>query len=245
MIDSTLGTIYEDVADLQERVASLEALMATAQSGISELNTDVSELQSDITALTPQILAENTDLNTLGIGSYIIPSASICATLSNKPISSTATGFLKVVEGGNSGQLMMYYFPCAKAGASYYQRVYYENSWGAWNDIDVFNSGWLDLTLNSGVNPFNEEQKPRYRRVGKEVFITGVVKNISANNTVIATLPANYRPSKKIIIAVPSTGERFSRISILTTGVITYEQIDEGTPAASYWHSIACNFNVD
>ena len=245
MIDSTLGTIYEDVANLQERVTALETQMTSVQAGMGDLSSDILGLEDDITALNPQILAENVDLNNLGVGSYIIPSASVCATLLNKPISNNATGFIKVVSGGSAGQLMMYYFPCAKAGASYYQRAYYESAWGNWNDIDVFNSGWLDLTLNSGVNAFNEEQKPRYRRVGKEVFITGVIKNISANETAIATLPVNYRPSKKIIIAVPSTGERFSRISILTSGVITYEQIDNSTPVASYWHSLACNFNVD
>lgn len=224
--DSVLGTIYEDVANLQERVALLENVVVQLQTGGT-------------------VLDVNTNLDTLGIGTYIIPSASVCSSLLNKPISSNATGFIKVIQGGIEGQLIMYYVPCSKEGASYYQRAFYENTWGSWHDIDVFDSGWIDLTLNTGVLAFNEEQKPRYRRIGKEVFITGVVKNISANETVIATLPTNYRPSKKIIIAVPSTSTKFSRISVLTTGAINYEQMNEGTPATSNWHSVACSFNVD
>ncbi len=230
MQDITLGTIYEDVAELQEQVTLLQQEMVQAQ--------------QQIAALQPNVLAENTDLNTLGVGKYIIPSTVVCATLLNKPTTSNATGFITVEQGGVMGQLVMQYVPCA-APASYYQRAYFSNTWNAWNEVNLFDSGWADLALDNGVVAFNDEQKPRYRRVGKEVFITGVVKNISANETNIATLPANYRPSKKIIIAVPSTGARFSRVSVLTTGAINYEQISDGAPIASQWHSIACSFNVD
>lgn len=231
MTDITLGTIYEDVAELQSQVAELQSITA--------------EMQNNLATFSTQMIAENTDLNSLSVGKYIIPSAAICGTLLNKPVTSNATGFINVVSGGSAGQLMMYYFPCSKEGASYYQRAYYESSWGNWHDIDVFDSGWIDLTLSSSVIAFNDEQKPRYRRVGNEVFITGVVKNISSNETTIATLPTNYRPSKKLIISVPSTGTNFSRISILTTGAINYEQIISGTPTASQWHSVACSFHVD
>ena len=235
--EEQLGTIYEDVADLQARVTALETLTATQQSTIDAM-------QLVINGLGAQTLAENTDLNALGVGDYVIPSATVCATLLNKPITGNATGFIKVVAGGAAGQLMQYYFPCSKEGASYYQRAFYESAWGGWHEINCYDSGWLDLPLTGDVIAFNEEQKPRYRRVGKMVFLSGVVKNISAFNTVIATLPVNYRPSKKIIIAEPSTGVKFSRISILTTGVITYEQSSDNTVAAGNWHSIACCFNV-
>lgn len=46
MIDSTLGTIYEDVANLQERVATLETQMSSVQTAISNLG-------ASIEALTP------------------------------------------------------------------------------------------------------------------------------------------------------------------------------------------------
>lgn len=224
--------IYEDVDQLKADVAILKEQMTT--------------VQNQMTTQIVQILAENTDLNTLGVGNYIIPTTAVSASLVNKPVNAnTATGYIRVVEGGNSGQLMMYYFPCAKEGASYWQRSYYAESWGDWNEINVFDSGWIDMVLSGDVIAFNEEQKPRYRRIGKVVYITGVVKNISAFNAVIATLPANYRPSKKIIIAIPSTATKFSRISILTTGVITYEQSSDDIVGTGNWHSIACSFVVD
>lgn len=235
-----LQSIYEDVALLQSQVAQLQSEMATAQSNIGNLSLALGQLSTGAIELTA-----NTDLNTLGVGSYIIPSTSVSATLVNKPTANTATAHVIVLEGGSAGQLIMYYIPCAKEGASYFQRAYYENSWGTWKDVNVFDSGWLDLQLSGSVIPFNEEQKPRIRRIGKEVFITGVVKNISAFNTVIATLPANYRPSKKLIIAVPSTATKFSRISIQTDGVMTYEQSNDDIVGTGNWHSIACSYNVD
>lgn len=244
MIDSTLGTIYEDVADLQERVASLEVLMATAQSDILGLNTDVSGLQSDITALNPQILAENTDLNALGVGSYIIPNASVCATLQNKPTNSNSTGFIKVISGGNEGQKNMYYIPCAKDIPDYYHRAYYQSSWGGWNAINLTDSGWLDLTLINGAIAYNEVQKPRYRKIGKDVFLSGVFKGVIQSNTDIAVLPSGFRPSKKIIVAIASGGQIISRMSIDTNGTIAYNRSTIEPVTSENYHSIACSFCV-
>lgn len=227
-----LQTIYDDVAALTERVAALENAMGGVQAQLGTIGV--------------MTLTEGTNLNTLGIGKYIIPDTSTSNSLLNKPANAnSATGFINVVAGGSAGQLMMYYFPCAKEGGSYWQRSYYASSWGDWNEINVFDSGWIDLTLTGAVIPFNEEQKPRYRRIGKEVFLSGVVKNISAFNTVITTLPANYRPSKKVIFATPSTATKFSRISIQTNGVMTYEQSSDDIVGSNNWHSIACSFNVD
>lgn len=221
----TLANIYDDVEALTARVAALETQLAGMQ---------------------VQTLAEGADLNTLTVGDYYVPTTTIAATIVNKPaLANTATSYVETIEGGGDGQLMQYYRPCAKEGASYYQRSYYGGTWGSWNEVNNFDSGWLDLSLSGDVIAFNDEQKPRYRRIGKEVFISGVIKNVSANETLVATLPVNYRPSKKIIVAVPSTGTKFSRISVHTNGNIYYEQSNDNTVAASNWHSLACNFEVD
>jgi hypothetical protein len=219
--------------------------MATIYEQIETLTQEVETLKTQISGMSAKALTSGADLNALGVGNYYIPNTATATSLLNKPANANAaTGYIEVVEGGNSGQLMQYYRPCAKEGASYWQRSYYEGAWGDWNEINVFDSGWLDLTLSGNVIAFNDEQKPRYRRIGKEVFISGVVKNISANETLIATIPVNYRPSKKVIIAVPSTGTKFSRISINTNGAMYYEQSSDNTIAAGNWVSVSCNYNV-
>jgi len=231
--------IYEDVALLQTQMSEL-------QTNVSNLETDINNLENELNDSDVTVLEVDTDLNSLDVGSYVIPNTTVANSLLNKPSNSnSATAFINVVTGGGAGQKMMYYIPCAKEGASYWQRAYYQNTWGDWHEVNVFDSGWLDLPLSNGVIAFNDEQKPRYRRIGKEVFITGVVKNITAFNTVISTLPVNYRPSKKLIIAVPSTATKFSRISIQTNGVMTYEQSNDDIVGATNWHSVACTYNVD
>lgn len=239
--ENTTGNVY-DAAEEQNPAAPAE---------IDNIYDVVEQLLVRVEALENQtgdniaMLTENTDLNLLTVGLYYIPTAAICATILNKPDVGNATAFVRVVPGGSEGQMMMYYYPCSKEGASYHHKAFYGGTWGAWNDIDVYDSGWVDLALSGDVIAFNEEQKPRIRRIGKVVYITGVVKNISANDTVIAVLPANRRPTKKVIFAIPSTGTKFSRISILTNGTITYEQSNDGVITSSNWHSIACSFVCD
>lgn len=219
--------------------------MATIYEQIEALEQEVATLKTQLSGMSVQALESGADLNALGVGKYFIPNTAVSTSLLNKPANAnTATAYIEVVEGGNSGQLMQYYRPCAKEGASYWQRSYYAEAWGDWNEINVFDSGWIDLTLSGNVIPFNDEQKPRYRRIGKEVFISGVVKNIAANETLIATIPVNYRPSKKVILAVPSTGTKFSRISINTNGAMYFEQTSDNTIAAGNWVSVSCNYNV-
>lgn len=109
----------------------------------------------------------------------------------------------------------------------------------------ISDTGWLDLPLAEGITQYNEEQKPRYRRIGNEVFLSGVFKGVTANNTAVGTLPEGFRPSKKIMYAVPSVSQCMSRISIDAAGVITHERATVEPLSAPNWHSIACIFTID
>lgn len=109
----------------------------------------------------------------------------------------------------------------------------------------ISDTGWLDLPLAEGITQYNEEQKPRYRRIGNEVFLSGVFKGVTANNTAVGTLPEGFRPSKKIMYAVPSVSQCMSRLSISADGVITHERATVEPLSVTNWHSIACIFTID
>lgn len=226
-----LQNVYDDVAELQEKVAALENQMSAVEASIASMG-----------VIT---LTENTDLFTLGVGRYLIPNATVSATISNKPITSTYSAFVEVVQGGDAGQKTIYYAPCTKDRATYYHAAYYQNEWGAWNTVDLMDSGWIDLPLATGITAYSETQKPRYRKIGKEVFISGVIKGITANDTVIGTLPEGYRPSKKVIFAVGSVGQIISRLSIETNGDIYYNRSTIEPIVAENYHSVASNFSID
>ena len=220
--------------------------MATIYERMDAAELALTQLQTAMTALNVVTLTEGADLHELAVGEYLIPTSAIAASILNKPSAAgNSTSIVRVVSGGSDGQKVIYYVPCSKTNPTYYQQAYYQSAWGEWNTINLIDSGWIDLTLNSGITAYSEDQKPRYRRVGKEVFISGVFKGVTANNTDIATLPAGYRPSKKIIIAVGSVGQMISRLSIDTNGVISYNRSTIEPVIAENYHSIACSFNVD
>lgn len=110
---------------------------------------------------------------------------------------------------------------------------------------NLTDSGWIDLPLSEGITAYNDEQKPRYRKIGNVVFLSGVFKGVAANNTPVGTLPVGFRPNKKIMFTVPSVAQCMSRISITADGVITHERATYEPLTAANWHSIACNFTTN
>lgn len=106
-------------------------------------------------------------------------------------------------------------------------------------------SGWLDLPLSEGITPYSEDQKPRYRKIGKDVFLSGVYRGATDKDIVIATLPEGFRPSKRVIFAEASVGIMLSKISIHTDGKIYLNRTTVEPVVDVNWHSIACNFSTD
>lgn len=211
-----MSTIYEDVATLKEQMTDVQEDVSEVQGLIENVNTALSGLKV-------QTIEENMDLNTLGVGVYVIPNTSVCATLLNKPTTNNATAIVKVISGGGSGQLIMDYVPCAN-NPTYYHREYYSNTWHTWYTVDLSDSGWNNLTLLNNVQAYSSDQAPQYRKVGKCVTVRGVMKNITSFPTTIAQLPEGFRPSRRIIYFMVSNGATIARLEIETNGImnVTY-----------------------
>lgn len=56
-------------------------------------------------------------------------------------------------------------------------------------------TGWLNLTLNSGWSSPYMSDVAQYRRIGKVVYLRGLINATAAAGPNIATLPEGYRPS--------------------------------------------------
>lgn len=216
-------SIYDQVATLEQQMVALQATVA---------------------AMNVIALTENTDLHELPDGDYLIPNATVSATILNKPTTSTHTARVKVLTMGDSGQKTIYYIPCLKTNNCYYVQAYYSGGWGDWITTELTDSGWLDLPLSTGITAYSDAQKPRYRRIGDEVILSGVYKGAVGENVTIATLPSGYRPTHKVIVACASVGQMFSKISIETNGEIILNRTTVEPITAVNWHSIACSFTV-
>ncbi len=216
--------------------------MANIYDDVAALQTAVTTLQTQVAALQPQVLVENIDLNTLTVGRYIIPTTAVSATLLNKPITQTWTGFIDVLPAGSDGQLIMRYCPVSKDFESYYQRAFYSGSWGNWKTVSLKHTDWTDLPLADGISAYSDAQRPRYMRNNKTIFLSGVVTGLTEHDTTIGTLPSGFRPAKKVIFPVASVGQIISRISIETDGRVSYNRSTIEPIVAENWHSIACCF---
>lgn len=223
-------SIYDDVAALQQQ-------MTEAQAAITALNTAVIDM--GVIELT-----EGADLHELTEGDFLIPNAAVSATVLNKPTTSTHTARVRVLSMGDSGQKSIYYIPCSKTNNCYYMQAYYSGGWGDWITTELNDSGWLDLPLSTGITAYSDAQKPRYRKIGNEVFLSGVYRGVTGENVTIATLPSGYRPSKKIIVACASVGQIFTKLTIETNGEIILNRASIEPLISENWHSIACSFTV-
>lgn len=211
---------------------------------MSNIYDDVDLLKEQMSTLIPVALTEGADIHALPVGRYYVPSAAVSATLLNKPTTISYTAYIDVIPGGEDGQKTVIYKPCRKGDASYYHESYYSESWGGWDFVNLIDSGWIDLPLATGILAYNEEQKPRCRRIGNEVFLSGVMKGVTASDTVVATLPEGYRPIKRVILPIACVGQMFGKISIDTNGSITFNRSTVEPVVDINWHSIACSFSI-
>lgn len=179
-------SIFEDVEQLQ--------------ADVSQLKTDVDAAETAITALQTatgrKVLTSGTDLNNLTAGHYLIPDYDLSATITHKPDTTNQTAAIDVVEAGGSGQLIMIYRGCIKEYINEWVRVYYAGAWGDWLREGGNDTGWINLSLNSGwtMNDYTSEF-PQYRKIGNIVYLRGLLNATSAAGNIIATLPQGFRPA--------------------------------------------------
>ena len=117
---------------------------------------------------------------------------------------------------------------------------------------DIEDTGWLNLTLSNNFKNYSSESKQEYRRIGKTVFLRGVMSpktNIpgSIDETLVATIPEGFRPSR--------TETRLCQGSIKNTWLLTvnpngkigfsrYGTTSNTTASADAWLPFSINYPV-
>lgn len=217
-----MSNIYDDVALLQEQ-------MTTVQSQLAEIY--------------PQNISENTDLNDLTVGNYIIPSTAISATIANKPVTSNATAIVNVSRCATSNSLMMKYWPCDKVNPSYYQRCYYGGTWGEWKSVNLIDSGYGSLPLESGISAHDASNFPcRYRKVGNVVYVEGCVKGFTEVEKVVAILPEGFRPNASFYSQQATNGGNTDTFLVRANGEIRRMACTLENRNVDNYHFINFNF---
>lgn len=107
-------------------------------------------------------------------------------------------------------------------------------------------SGWVDLTLESGAEAFDSSSTPAVRRYGNNVYIRGEIKGLNTAPATICTLPADMRPAMNHQYTTAAIlGSLFvsCMLEIKTTGQITLIA-KSGTIPADATLPISTNFIV-
>lgn len=111
-------------------------------------------------------------------------------------------------------------------------------------------SGWQALKLGSGVTEYNQANYPvRCRKIGKQVFVEGLISNTVAMNVTVATIPDGFRPSKNQIVVAPvskKTVARHATLIFFATGEIKIDSISStDTLVASDYVSLKTSYLID
>lgn len=112
-------------------------------------------------------------------------------------------------------------------------------------DIAYQNTPWTNLTLQGGAKTYSTTTIPQYKKKGGVVYLKGAITGLTAANTIIGTLPANFRPrGTSHNYAMPTTGTQFARWAVNTDGTIELEGVNT-TIAVGDWFPINTCFDVD
>lgn len=87
----------------------------------------------------------------------------------------------------------------------------------------IVDSGWIDLSLNSGWSYQYDQDKPQYRRIGNVVYLRGLIDGTPSAPTTIGELPVDFRPSAGSFnrFACPLNQKDYVNIQVDQNGLIT------------------------
>jgi hypothetical protein len=137
-----------------------------------------------------EVLEKYNDLNQVVIPNTYASVNKTTGFYANCPVSS-GTFVLEVMSAGAEGQLYQRLTTTFKDGAhQVYCRHYYQGTWGSWI-LERSDTGWLDLTLQSGISYGSEMGYLKGRLKDGVLYIKGDVKGITANWKYFALLPAS------------------------------------------------------
>lgn len=102
-------------------------------------------------------------------------------------------------------------------------------------------SSFQNLQLASGISVGTIAKQAKYKKTGGIVSVVGDISGVTKGNTIVATLPTEYRPPYQIYFLGTCSGQRFCRWFILPNGNITLEWVSDGK-YDSPWYGLNFSF---
>lgn len=136
----------------------------------------------------------------------------------------------------------------------YYTNTEIDNQLLLKQDV-IEDTGWKDLSLDSNFTHYTEtEQRAKYRRIGKTVYVRGAVKNTNAftpsdEGTTVATInDTTCRPQYFYVFTQQGSGMNRFMLRINADGTIAigrYGTTSASQVGAGSWLNLHCSFVVE
>lgn len=107
-------------------------------------------------------------------------------------------------------------------------------------------SGWIDLSLATGITAHSVANFPcQYRKIGNKVYVRGCVVGVTTMDTVVATLPEGFRPSKSFYNTTATNAGKTDTFNVRTNGEIKLVGTTLEALYADQYHFITAQFLTD
>ena len=117
----------------------------------------------------------------------------------------------------------------------------------------MFDTGWIQMQLTSSFKKYSDQSKQEYRRIGKTVYLRGVMSPAttipgSVNEVTITTLPEGFRPTRAEGQLCQGSMKNTWHLTINPDGVVAFSRYGTTSTAAvepSAWLPFSFSYSLD
>lgn len=117
----------------------------------------------------------------------------------------------------------------------------------------MFDTGWIQMQLTSSFKNYSDQSKQEYRRIGKEVYLRGVMSPAatipgSVNEVTITTLPEGFRPTRSEGQLCQGSMKNTWYLSVNPDGAVAFSRYGTTSTAAaepSAWLPFSFSYSLD
>lgn len=118
---------------------------------------------------------------------------------------------------------------------------------------DLADTGWIQMQLTSSFKNYSDQSKQEYRRIGKEVYLRGVMSPAatipgSVNEVTITTLPEGFRPTRSEAQLCQGSMKNTWYLTVNPDGAVAFSRYGTTSTAAaepSAWLPFSFSYSLD
>lgn len=117
----------------------------------------------------------------------------------------------------------------------------------------MFDTGWIQMQLTSSFKNYSDQSKQEYRRIGKKVYLRGVMSPAttipgSVNEVTITTLPEGFRPTRTEGQLCQGSMKNTWYLTVNPDGAVAFSRYGTTSTAAaepSAWLPFSFSYSLD